>query len=137
VSRRSGGARSASPPCSCCGGPPGGAAGGPALGGPGAPAPGAASARPTCSVCALVAGLLRRLVCIGGSRRGSGESYYRELANDEGAPVASEAPCAQADTDLDVPVEADADHAPDLALPSSVSTFDTSHFPMAMEYSYQ
>lgn len=32
-----------------------------------------------CGLCSLISSLLRRAMCIG-SRRGSGESYYQELA---------------------------------------------------------
>ncbi|XP_011057861.1 PREDICTED: uncharacterized protein LOC105148068 isoform X1 [Acromyrmex echinatior] len=35
-----------------------------------------------CGLCAVVAGLFRRAMCIAGSRRGSGESCYQELATD-------------------------------------------------------
>ncbi|KAL0128178.1 hypothetical protein PUN28_003438 [Cardiocondyla obscurior] len=35
-----------------------------------------------CGLCTVVAGLFRRAMCIGGSRRGSGESCYQELATD-------------------------------------------------------
>ncbi|XP_076634062.1 uncharacterized protein LOC143348100 isoform X2 [Colletes latitarsis] len=35
-----------------------------------------------CGLCAVVAGLFRRAMCIAGSRRDSGESYYQELATD-------------------------------------------------------
>ncbi|CAL1680873.1 unnamed protein product [Lasius platythorax] len=35
-----------------------------------------------CGLCAVVAGLFRRAMCIAGSRRGSGESCYQELAMD-------------------------------------------------------
>ncbi|KAL6254209.1 hypothetical protein P5V15_014830 [Pogonomyrmex californicus] len=35
-----------------------------------------------CGLCAVVAGLFRRAMCITGSRRGSGESCYQELATD-------------------------------------------------------
>lgn len=33
-----------------------------------------------CGLCSLLSSLLRRAMCVG-SRRGSGESYYQELAN--------------------------------------------------------
>lgn len=33
-----------------------------------------------CGLCSLISSLLRRAMCVG-SRRGSGESYYQELAN--------------------------------------------------------
>ncbi|XP_023713018.1 uncharacterized protein LOC111867414 isoform X3 [Cryptotermes secundus] len=32
-----------------------------------------------CGICSVVADLFRRIMCIGGSRRGSGDSYYQEL----------------------------------------------------------
>jgi len=35
-----------------------------------------------CGLCAVVAGLFRRAMCIADSRRGSGESCYQELATD-------------------------------------------------------
>lgn len=35
-----------------------------------------------CGLCAVVTGLFRRAMCIAGSRRGSGESCYQELATD-------------------------------------------------------
>ncbi|XP_043510361.1 uncharacterized protein LOC122528853 isoform X3 [Frieseomelitta varia] len=37
-----------------------------------------------CGLCAVVAGLFRRAMCIAGSRRGSGESCYQELTDPEG-----------------------------------------------------
>ncbi|XP_033180715.1 uncharacterized protein LOC117234376 isoform X2 [Bombus vosnesenskii] len=37
-----------------------------------------------CGLCAVVAGLFRRAMCIAGSRRGSGESCYQELTDAEG-----------------------------------------------------
>lgn len=40
------------------------------------------SAGMQCGLCAVVAGLFRRAMCIAGSRRGSGESCYQELATD-------------------------------------------------------
>lgn len=35
-----------------------------------------------CGLCAVVAGLFRRAMCIAGSRRGSGESCYQELTTE-------------------------------------------------------
>lgn len=35
-----------------------------------------------CGLCAVVAGLFRRAMCIAGSRRGSGESCYQEITPD-------------------------------------------------------
>lgn len=40
---------------------------------------GSATAGVQCGLCAVVAGLFRRAMCIAGSRRGSGESSYQEL----------------------------------------------------------
>lgn len=36
-----------------------------------------------CGLCSALAEVFRRLMCIGGSRRGSGESYYQELEDEE------------------------------------------------------
>lgn len=36
-----------------------------------------------CGICSALAEVFRRLMCIGGSRRGSGESYYQELEDEE------------------------------------------------------
>ncbi|XP_021930997.1 uncharacterized protein LOC110835253 isoform X3 [Zootermopsis nevadensis] len=36
-----------------------------------------------CGICSVLADLFRRIMCIGGSRRGSGDSYYQELDEDE------------------------------------------------------
>lgn len=36
-----------------------------------------------CGLCSALAEVFRRLLCIGGSRRGSGESYYQELEDEE------------------------------------------------------
>jgi hypothetical protein len=35
-----------------------------------------------CGICSVLSDAFRRIMCIGGSRRGSGDSYYQEL--DEG-----------------------------------------------------
>lgn len=41
-----------------------------------------------CGLCSLLGDVFRRLMCIGGSRRGSGESCYQELPDEEaGHPV--------------------------------------------------
>lgn len=37
-----------------------------------------------CGLCAVVAGLFRRAMCIAGSRRGSGESCYQEISPEIG-----------------------------------------------------
>ncbi|XP_052129533.1 uncharacterized protein LOC113204894 isoform X3 [Frankliniella occidentalis] len=37
----------------------------------------------TCGLCSLIGDVFRRLMCIGGSRRGSGESCYQELPDEE------------------------------------------------------
>ncbi|KAG8336734.1 cAMP-specific 3',5'-cyclic phosphodiesterase 7B [Homalodisca vitripennis] len=36
-----------------------------------------------CGLCTALADLFRRIMCIGGSRRGSGDSYYHELDEEE------------------------------------------------------
>jgi hypothetical protein len=36
-----------------------------------------------CGICSVLADLFRRIMCIGGSRRGSGDSYYQELEEEE------------------------------------------------------
>ena len=36
-----------------------------------------------CGICSVLADLFRRIMCIGGSRRGSGDSYYQELDDEE------------------------------------------------------
>ncbi|XP_066995060.2 uncharacterized protein [Anabrus simplex] len=36
-----------------------------------------------CGICSVLADLFRRIMCLGGSRRGSGDSYYEELEEDE------------------------------------------------------
>jgi hypothetical protein len=38
-----------------------------------------------CGLCSLIGDVFRRLMCIGGSRRGSGESCYQELPDEEAA----------------------------------------------------
>ncbi|XP_011310439.1 uncharacterized protein, partial [Fopius arisanus] len=41
------------------------------------------SAGMQCGLCAVLAGLFRRAMCIAGSRRGSGESCYQELTTEQ------------------------------------------------------
>ncbi|KAL1402301.1 hypothetical protein pipiens_006155, partial [Culex pipiens pipiens] len=51
-----------------------------------------------CGLCSIISSLLRRAMCVG-SRRGSGESYYQELAetNREAVPLHQPSPNARLD----------------------------------------
>lgn len=36
-----------------------------------------------CGICSVLSDVFRRIMCIGGSRRGSGDSYYQELDDED------------------------------------------------------
>lgn len=87
-----------------------------------------------CGLCAVVAGLFRRAMCIAGSRRGSGESCYQELTDAEGRRHSQIAPIETGLTAAEIAehvIEAvEAVEEVRLPLPPTYLSTLTSYFPL-------